>query len=143
MSGFGGLNSGTVVSGGNMSSSDKPSGSVTGGTLLGGVTGGTSSKGVTDGTSSGSVTGGTIVPGGTSQGGSKSDCADGYVNINNECVPIPYLEETPKFTLVCPAEYTLNTNPDKSVVCTRTNTFSNVNIETFSQNTNGKCKARY
>ena len=76
-------------------------------------------------------------------------CTKGFTMVNKECTPIPYLEESSKFVLTCPAEYTLNTNPDKSVVCVK-NVASftpHINMETFSQNsignTNGKCKTRY
>jgi len=155
---FGGLNGGTVVPGGNSSAATSQSGS-SGGTL-GGLVGGTvapggSSSAVTSQSGSsggtfGGLVGGTVVPGGSSQsesGSNKPNCTAGYVNINNQCVPIPYLEETPKFTLVCPAEYTLNTNPDKSVVCVKNVAGFTPAMETFSQNnirnTNNKCKARY
>jgi len=92
-----------------------------------------------------------INPLGNSQkvGMSSMSCTTGYTMVDKECTPIPYLEESSKFVLTCPAEYTLNTNPDKSVVCVK-NVASftpHINMEPFSQNsignTNGKCKARY
>jgi hypothetical protein len=74
-----------------------------------------------------------------------ASCQDGFVRTNNVCEPIPYLQQSPNFILTCPTGYTLNTNPDNTFKCMKdVATFtSNENVESFSQNNNNKCKARY